>query len=147
MSASLPLEQFTLPARPHRPGPGRRPDMALLEAAKAACPKITEPARWQENRTYRAGWNLYDAGFYWEAHELWEAVWLACRPNSLEQRFLKMIIQNSNARLKEAMDRDKAAARLRDEVGHLLGEMKGVLGPGTSSYMGVELELFEQEAL
>lgn len=143
MQAALPTDDFTLPAQPHRPGSGSQPDRSLLSAAKAACPKITDPERWGENHSYRAGWSLFDAGFYWEAHEVWEAVWLACRPNSIEQRFLKMMIQAANARLKETMGKDKAARRLDDEVALLLVEVQAALGDKVEAFMGVDLKALE----
>lgn len=146
MQAALPPDDFTLPERPHRPGSGSRPDSALLAAAKADCPAITDPLRWRENRTYRAGWNLFEAGFYWEAHEVWEPVWLACRPNAIEQRFLKMAIQTANARLKAAMGKNKAAGRLDDEVALLLSEVKAALGGETKAFMGVDLRTLERKS-
>jgi predicted metal-dependent hydrolase len=64
---------------------------------------------------WTSGWAFLDAGFFWEAHEVWEAVWLALPPNSAERRFAQAVIQLANALLKEKMDRPKAVRRLCDE--------------------------------
>ncbi len=118
--------------------------MALLDEAKAHCPETTDPEKWRENRTYRYGWSLFEGGFYWEAHEVWEPVWLACRPNSLEKVFLRAAIQLTNAFLKEAMGKKNAARRLFDEVEGLAGELETALGAENKSYMGVDLTRFAQ---
>lgn len=131
-----------LPAHPHRPGTGSVAQMTLLIEVKALCPKVTEPDNWRENRTYRYGWSLFEAGFYWEAHEVWEPVWLASRPNSLERSFLKAAIQMTNACLKQAMGNSNAARRLFDEVEELLDELKTGLRAKDETYMGVDLAGF-----
>ncbi len=64
---------------------------------------------------WTCGWAFLDAGFYWEAHEVWEAVWLALPPNSAERQFTQAVIQLANAFLKEKMDRPQAVRRLCDE--------------------------------
>lgn len=120
--------------------------MALLAEVKALCPKVTDPDNWRENRTYRYGWSLFKAGFYWEAHEVWEPVWLASRPNSLERGFLKAAIQMTNACLKQAMGNNNAARRLFDEVDELIRELKTGLGAEDETYMGVNLAGFGRSA-
>jgi hypothetical protein len=141
-TAALPPGELELPGQAHRPGTGSTPEMALLEQAKAFCPQVTDAASWQTNRTYRYGWSLFAAGFYWEAHEVWEAVWLASHPNSLEQLFLKTAIQTAHACLKQDMGKDKAARRLFEEIAGLLAELKIALGQHPQNYMGVDLEAF-----
>lgn len=122
---------LALPAHAHVPGTGTAPDMAPLEAAKALVPARVVAAEWEDNAAYRYGWLLHDAGFYWEAHEVWEAVWLACAPNSREKTFLKAIIQLANARLKQRMGKPAAARRLFAEAERLLAEL-----PADTEFMG-----------
>ena len=63
------------------------------------------------NAAYETGWRYLDAGFHWEAHEVWEPVWMACAPNSAERQFVAGLIQIANSRLKAAMGRGQAARR------------------------------------
>src|SRR5947208_4284566 len=37
-----------------------------------------EPALWYECRSYLHGLDLFNRGYYWEAHETWEGLWHAC---------------------------------------------------------------------
>lgn len=74
---------------------------------------------------YKAGWALYDDKFYWEAHEMWEPVWMACPQNSAEKLFLQAIIQAANAKLKVLMERPNAAMRLNTDSQRLAAEAFG----------------------
>jgi predicted metal-dependent hydrolase len=129
---------LSLPAQRHVLGSGSMPDMAPLEAAKALAPSVMRHEDWQDNAAYLYGHDLLDAGFYWEAHEVWEAVWLACPPNSAEKLLLRMLIQQANARLKLVMGRRNAAERLAAEVEALRSDLAGRLD-APRSFMGVDI--------
>ena len=78
----------------------------------ARAPDVTEPDTWRDNAPYLLGVRLYAAGFFWEAHEVWEPVWMRARPNSRERALLQGLIQLANAGLKAALGRPNAARRL-----------------------------------
>lgn len=42
-------------------------------------PAPFDPARWRECEEYLFGIDLFNAGYYWEAHEAWEGLWRASR--------------------------------------------------------------------
>jgi hypothetical protein len=63
-------------------------------------------------RAWTEGHTLFQNGYFWEAHELWEAVWLVCPEGSPEKTFLQLWIQIANGRLKHRMGRPKAVTRL-----------------------------------
>ena len=65
-----------------------------------------------QSRAYLFGFELFDQGFYWEAHEVWEPVWLALPDSAQEKFFVQALIQTSNAYLKLRMEKPKAALRL-----------------------------------
>lgn len=132
------LPDLALPGHAHVPGSGSTPDMAPLEAAKALVAHETSANAWQDNAAYLYGHDLLDAGFFWEAHEVWEAVWLNCPPNSAEKLMLRMLIQQANARLKLVMGRRNAAERLAAEVEALRSDLAGRLG-ATRCFMGVDI--------
>lgn len=43
--------------------------------------------------TFRLGVTLFDAGYYWEAHEAWEHLWHAAGRKGPDADFLKALIQ------------------------------------------------------
>lgn len=43
---------------------------------RTAAPPI-EPGGWNRSPAYLRGLALFNAGYYWEAHEAWESLWLA----------------------------------------------------------------------
>lgn len=51
----------------------------------------------------RAGLDYLHAGYFWECHEVLEAVWLALPDPSSERHMVQAVIQLANARLKLAM--------------------------------------------
>ena len=94
-------------------------------------------AAWQGDTAYRYGARLYVEGFFWEAHEVWEAVWKASSPNSVERLLLRGLIQLANAALKLTMGRGNAALRLLIEADALLGDTAAAAGSEVA--MGVGL--------
>lgn len=79
---------------PHLPGQNARPPEGAI------APGLEEGLAW------------YAAGYFWEAHEAWEPVWMAAPANSRERAVLQAMIQMANARLKLRMGRPGAAARI-----------------------------------
>lgn len=59
-----------------------------------------DPARWRECRDYLRGLDLFNAGYYWEAHEAWEGVWLAVGRVGPVADFLKGLIKLAAAGVK-----------------------------------------------
>ena len=49
--------------------------------------------KWDECDTYLRGIDLFNAGYYWEAHEAWENVWNALGREGLEALLLKGLIK------------------------------------------------------
>ena len=94
-----------LPAHRHLPGSGGAADMVPLDAAKG-----------DDANAFRYGADLFNHGYFWEAHEVWEAVWLASPPNSRRRQGVHSLIQMANACLKLAMGRCNAFRRLAAEV-------------------------------
>ena len=85
------------------------------------------PAELAESDAWRAGWHYLETGFFWEAHELFEPVWMALPPNSRERAFVQGAIQIANAALKARMGLPRAVLRLCDMAGRHL-ETAGAAG-------------------
>jgi hypothetical protein len=55
---------------------------------------------WAEHRDYLYGIDLFNAGYYWEAHEVWEGIWHACGRGGLTGNFMKGLIKLAAAGVK-----------------------------------------------
>src|SRR5438132_716591 len=64
-----------------------------------------DPTRWTVSRDYLHGIDLFNHGYYWEAHEVWEGLWHACGRTGQTGRFLKGLIKLAAAgvKVREAM--------------------------------------------
>lgn len=63
-------------------------------------PKALSPDNWIRNRNYLFGLDLFNFGFYWEAHEEWERLWRVSGADTIPGRFLKGLIKLSAAGVK-----------------------------------------------
>jgi hypothetical protein len=133
-----------LPARePHLPGRNRRPaDEGVSRIARKA-PRPTDPQAWRDNEAYLAGLRLYANGYYWEAHEVWEPVWMNASPNSQERELTQGLIQLANAALKLKMAQPAAAGRLAAIAEKHIRE--AALGAATI-VMGVDLSVLVERS-
>ena len=83
----------------------------------------------QDTQAWQIGLAYLQAGYFWECHEVLEAVWLSLPDPSAERDMTQAIIQLANARLKVKMNRPKATFRLCDIVDELLRSHSGsILG-------------------
>ena len=106
----------TMPLPPHRHMPGRnaRPDEAFFGAVKAATPAETTSDGSAGNQAWRYGIRLFNAGFYWEAHEVLEPVWANAAPNSRERHLVQAVIHLANGMLKREMGAHNARRRIAE---------------------------------
>lgn len=132
--AAVPASCLALPRVCHVPGTGSAPDWPPLEQAKQLVPVITREAEWADNGAYVYGFALIRGGYFWEAHEVWEPVWLACPPNGRARLLLRALIQAANAHLKREMNRPRAVVRLARDARQVLAELHAADG---EAFMGV----------
>jgi len=139
-----------LPPHPHMPGLNARHPEAMFEPVKASALPGMEVGELAQCEAWIAGWRLLRADYFWEAHEVWEVVWLACPPNSAEKHFVGGMIQVANARLKLAMGKPDAARRIAGIAAGLLAEA-AARSPGgrllgiDAAAAGTELSNLRQE--
>ena len=79
---------------PHMPGRNARP------------PEGSIAPGWDE------GLAQYRAGYFWEAHEAWEPVWMEASPNSEDKALVQAAIQLANGNLQRVMGQPRAAGRI-----------------------------------
>lgn len=109
-----------IPLPSHRYVPGRTPRHA--EGAFEVFHTSVGAGPLEQSLAWRAGWFLIERGYFWEAHEVLEPVWMALPPNAPERRFVQAVIQVANAALKLEMGRPRAALRLCGIAEGLLAE-------------------------
>jgi hypothetical protein len=110
------IANLALPRWAFVPGAESEADHETLAMAKALVPARFNgfvPAR---HPALRYGLGLNDAGFFWESHEILEAVWAAAPQGGRERILLRACIQIANANLKLRMGRSHAASRLFGEA-------------------------------
>ena len=101
-----------LPPQPHFPGRNARPDDSVFAPLKATLVGCETPDALQQSAVFAAGFEAFHAGYFWEAHELWEPVWLQLPPASRERHVLQGLIQLANAALKRRMGLGAASDRI-----------------------------------
>jgi hypothetical protein len=111
-----------MPRWVYRPGSGE-PDRDTLERAKALVPKRYGSFVPADDPAVAYGLALNDAGFFWECHEILEAVWKAAPQGGRDRILLRALIQTANGNLKAAMSQTRAAARLFVEAAAELDEL------------------------
>lgn len=117
------MKRPDIPLPTHRYVPGRTPRHA--EGAFEAFHASVGAGPLAETLAWRAGWHFIEQGFFWEAHEVLEPVWMVLPPNAPERRFVQAVIQVANAALKLEMGRPRAALRLCGIAEGLMAECAG----------------------
>ncbi|MGC1504084.1 MAG: DUF309 domain-containing protein [Sulfitobacter sp.] len=118
----MPDQPVPVPLPPHAyiPGQNRRHPEDLFDAIKRSVDPDLPLADLQHTEAFRAGLIYLESGFFWECHEVLEAVWLRTPKGTPERELVQALIQLANAHLKVLMGRPRAAKRLCDMVeGHL----------------------------
>jgi hypothetical protein len=105
-------DELPLPGHAYIPGKTPRHDEEAFHAVKALAPAVTRDADAAANIAWNHGLKLLNSGFYWEAHEVLETIWLAAPANSRERYLVQAVIQLANAALKQRMEKPNAAIRI-----------------------------------
>ncbi|MEE9333351.1 MAG: alpha/beta fold hydrolase [Granulosicoccaceae bacterium] len=109
---TLDLSNIQLPSHAHIPGHNMRHPENAFDRIRQTAARGQSADQLACSDAYRAGLRFLNAGFYWEAHEALEPVWMVLPEKSMERRFVRGLIQLANGRLKMCMGRPKAALRL-----------------------------------
>jgi uncharacterized protein len=99
-----------------------------------------DPGRWQECRPYLRGLDLFNHGYYWEAHEVWEGLWHACGRTGTLAAFLKGLIKLAAAGVKAREGRPEGVRSHARRAGNLLRAVCEQLEPGAPRYCGLALD-------
>lgn len=110
----MPSGQDCIPFPPHAyvPGQNARHPEDWFDAIKATVGTDTPLDDLHETQAFRAGLAYLEAGFFWECHEVLEAVWMQAPVGTPQREMVQALIQLANARLKLCMARPRAVLRL-----------------------------------
>jgi len=121
-----------LPFRSDMPHPRRDPAGHSYGREEEFLPGFSDE-EWRDCHPYLYGIDLFNHGYWWEAHEALEAVWLAAGQETRTGQFIQGLIQLSAAQLKRFMGEDIGAQLLTDSGIAKLAVVDGVhLGVGVA---------------
>jgi hypothetical protein len=117
------------PSYRHLPGatphPERSPEGHIYGVLEPAAKPLT-PDGWSGNEDFLYGVDLFNAGYFWEAHVFWERLWALEETPREVRRVLQSIIQT-------------AAACLKARQGEIAGARKLLARAGLERFEGREL--------
>ncbi|HMI90298.1 MAG TPA: DUF309 domain-containing protein [Polyangiales bacterium] len=129
-----------LPAYAYVPGRSERPAVDLEPAASEA--DYLPAERWAEHGEYLWGADLYNAGFFWEAHEAWEGAWRAAEHDLVQHAYLQGLIQCAAACLKGVLADTDSARRIAARALDRLEGIQMLPTQAARDYMGLDLARF-----
>ncbi|MDX1518761.1 MAG: DUF309 domain-containing protein [Gammaproteobacteria bacterium] len=119
------------------PHPTRDPDgHSFNEPVKQPGP--FDASQWQNCEEYLYGIDLFNHGYWWEAHEALESVWVAAGRTTETGQFLQGLIQISVAQLKDHQGFSDVCVRMARDG---LDKMKWIQG----HYLGIDVPRFREE--
>ena len=143
------LLPLALPPQAFIPGQTPRPRDDFFAAIKRGLTAGLTPADLAASAAFEGGLTAFDRRYYWEAHELFEAVWHCLPPASAERHLLRGLIQLANAGLKARMRRPAAVRRIRARAeadlyeAFLHGRMR-VMGLGQDNLTALRRQIDEE---
>ncbi len=135
-TAPFPSYRFIPGKSPH---PTAHPDGHSYRPAGTPEPHVDlpRPEDWAASDTYLLATDLYNHGYWWEAHETWEALWQVSDKGGVQGRFLQGLIQLAACHLKWHMGHLDGVARLRESS---LKYLRAAQSDGSAGeYMGLEV--------
>jgi predicted metal-dependent hydrolase len=73
---------------------------------------LLSPDQWQRSEAYRYGIDLYNYGYWWESHEVFEELWNGAGHRTEQGNFFQALIQLAAANLKYLSGNFQAAENL-----------------------------------
>jgi predicted metal-dependent hydrolase len=126
------------------PHPTRDPAGHSYGAAPPAVEPIL-PADWLRSHEYLWACELFNRGYYWEAHEAWESLWHAAGRTGPTAELLQGLIKLAAAGVKVREGRAAGVRRHAARAIELFAKVRGQLQ--SPSYLGLDLDrLIEQAA-
>jgi uncharacterized protein len=103
-------------------------------------PAAIDPDNWQMNRAYLYGTDLFNHGYYWEAHEAWEGLWHLCGRKGVTADFLKGLIKLAAAGVKVREGQARGVRSHATNAAALFHRTAERLGKRDARYLGLRLD-------
>ncbi len=117
------------PLPPYSFVPGRHPHPESDPAGHSYGRKVEaaplDPSRWRDCRTFCLGVDLFNAGFWWEAHVQWEALWHLAGRRGPVADLLKALIHLAAAGVKHREGRPDGVGSHGTRAARLLRGLGG----------------------
>jgi predicted metal-dependent hydrolase len=94
---------------------------------------------WRASQPFCFAVDLFNHGYYWESHEVWESLWKACGRRGVAADFLKSLIKLAAAGVKAREGRREGWQRHLRRARELLDQTIDRLGAGKPDYFGLSL--------
>lgn len=131
-----------LPPYRHLPGvtphPTRDPGGHARDRDEDAVPDWS-PDRWRSLETWLWGVDLFNHGYWWEAHEAFEGLWHAAGRSGERARFVQALIHLSAACLNRRRGHEPAARRQATRA------TRGLQETPDARYMGLDVPRLAEE--
>jgi hypothetical protein len=106
--------------------------------AEFETPEPPDPEDWRACRDYLYGIDLFNRGFYWEAHEAWEGLWVACGRRGPTATYLQALISLAAAGLKARSGNARGMRANADKAVRLFRSVASHVGSHRTRYMGLD---------
>jgi uncharacterized protein len=110
----------SVPPHAHVPGLNARHPEDWFDHIKASVTDEMPIELLGQTEAWQVGLSYFHDEYFWECHEVLEAVWMRAPDPSPERALIQAMIQLANARLKIRMEKPNAARRLCAMVDDLL---------------------------
>lgn len=139
--SDLPLPPYSyVPG--HTPHPVSDPLGHMHGAAHVPAAPL-DPDAWRESIAYLYAIDLFNHGFYWEAHEAWESLWHAAGRTGVVASWLKALIKLAAATVKLREGNAAGVERHARRSLQLQAEVRSALPRDAFLYGGLRLDSVE----
>ena len=107
-------------------------------------PEPIAPGGWASSQAYTTGIALFNAGYYWEAHEVWESLWHAHGRRGAVADLLKALIKLAAAGVKARERQPHGVTVHANRAANLIRATQQALGPIVLGLNLVECEAFAE---
>jgi hypothetical protein len=101
-------------------------------------PGVFRPEQWRASEDYRYAVDLYNFGYWWESHEVFEGLWCAVGKTSEQGNFFQALIDLAAANLKLTTGASASAQKLWESGLRRLDKLP-------SPYMGLDIRDLEHQ--